>query len=145
LNFIPAMSAAAVERTYTVIGRETAPSYRQRRLRTLAGASEPWWVALREATTVTATSYHASPMDSAFLLFTDQAVPLRPLFGAVNLLVGIADGAAGLITWPVDGGRRLSAGFRGAFFSLPELAFVNIRKGSMAWVEPEFLPAPAAE
>jgi hypothetical protein len=26
-------------------------------------------------------------------------------------------------------------------FSLPELAFVNIRKGSMAWIDPDGLPA----
>ena len=145
LNFIPVVSAAAVARNYAVVGHDTEPSYRERRLRALADTAAPWHVALREATTLTATSYHPSPMDSAFLLFTDQTVALRPLAGAVNLMVGIADGAAGLMTWPIDHGRRLSAGFRGAFFSLPELAFVNIRKGSMAWIEPELLPAPADE
>ena len=31
---------------------------------------------------------------------------------------------------PVDGGEMLWAGLRGALFSLPELVFQNIRKGS---------------
>jgi hypothetical protein len=54
-------------------------------------------------------------------------------------LVGIGDGALGLFTWPRDDGGRLRAGARGALFSLPELAFVNIRKGSTSWIEPELL------
>jgi len=35
---------------------------------------------------------------------------------------------------PVDHGNMLMVGLRGALFSLPELAFFNIRKGSF----PEF-------
>lgn len=140
LNFIPAMSAAAVARTWPVAGRTTHPSYRQQRLRALAAGGMPAWrLALRESNTLTATTYHPSPYDSIFLFFTDGATPVRPLLGLANLLYGIAAGTVGLATWPADGGRRLRAGFRGAFFSLPELAFLNIRKGSMGWVEAEML------
>jgi hypothetical protein len=39
---------------------------------------------------------------------------------------------------PVDRGRTLAAGMKGAFVSLPELAFVNIRKGSNDWIAPEY-------
>ncbi len=137
LNFIPVVSAAAVERSYATVAQRTRPSYRQLRLSALAADEPAWRVSLREANTLTSTIYHAGPRDSAFLFFTDGSVALRPLLGAANLLVGIADSVLGLATWPADRGARLQAGLRGALFSLPELAFVNIRKGSMAWVEPE--------
>ena len=45
----------------------------------------------------------------------------------------------------LDRGELLTSGLKGAFFSLPELAFVNIRKGSMAWIGPEVLPGLAGE
>src|SRR5262249_39722201 len=38
--------------------------------------------------------------------------------------------AVGLVALPVDGGATLWAGLKGALFSLPELFFQNIRKGS---------------
>ena len=143
LNFIPVVSAGAVARTYTAVARRTRPSYRQLRLGALA-AEEPWWrVALRESNTLTSTVYHPGPRDSAFLFFTDDAGPLRPVLGAANLLVALADGILGLATWPVDDGTRLRAGLRGALFSLPELTFVNLRKGSMAYVDAATRSPPA--
>ena len=66
----------------------------------------------------------------------------RPLFGAVNLVVGIAASAVGLIALPVDGGATLWAGLKGALFSLPELFFQNIRKGSFEHVRRGGLPEP---
>ncbi len=53
-----------------------------------------------------------------------------PLYGAVNLVWAIGEAAAGAVTAPFDGGRRLVRGSSGALFSLPELAFFNVRKGS---------------
>jgi hypothetical protein len=137
LNFIPFVSADAVERNYATVAQRTRPSYRQSRVDALAQDEPAWRVRLRESNTLTSTAYRPGAGDSTFLFFTDDAVALRPLLGAANLLVGIADGVLGLATWPVDGGARLGAGWRGAFFSLPELAFFNIRKGTTAWIEPE--------
>ena len=74
--------------------------------------------------------FRVQPRDSIFLFFTDDAVLPRPLFGAVNLVTGLAASAAGLAMLPVDGGEMLWAGLRGALFSLPELIFRNIRKGT---------------
>ena len=136
LNFIPIVSSAAVARHYTTVGDVLRPSYRQLSLTALSASESTWRVKLRESTTLTSTIYHPGQRDSSFLFFTDGTVALRPLLGAANLLVGLADSALGLVTWPADQGTRLRAGLRGALFSLPELAFVNIRKGSMAWVEP---------
>ena len=67
---------------------------------------------------------------------------LRPLFGAFNLLVGLGQSLLGVVTLPFEGPDRLISGTRGVLFSVPELAFVNLRKGSMAYVErsPELIP-----
>jgi hypothetical protein len=68
------------------------------------------------------------------VFFTDDTVALRPLLGAANLVAAAGASVAGLVTMPLDHGARLRAGLRGALFSLPELAFVNIRKGSFTHV-----------
>ena len=67
-------------------------------------------------------------------LFTDDVVAPRPLFGAINVAAGLSAGAAGVALLPFDHGRLLVTGLRGAVFSLPELAFVNLRKGSFTYV-----------
>lgn len=137
LNFIPTVSAGAVAENYAAVSGRSRPSYRQLRLQAF-GSDEPGWrVSLRESNTLTATAYHRDRTDSTFLFFTDDTIALRPVLGLANLLFAIGNSAVGLVTWPADTGARLDAGLRGAFFSLPEIAFVNIRKGSMAWVEPD--------
>jgi hypothetical protein len=40
----------------------------------------------------------------------------------------------GLASAPFDAGRRLEAGLRGMLWSLPELAFVSVRKGTNEYV-----------
>jgi len=125
---IPFVSATAVADDYPVIARETWPSFRQR-------AQQPTWGSwLTEATTLTARGYRPTARDSTFLFFTDSAVAPRPLFGAANVAVGLAGGTLGLVTWPVDGGRRLRGGLLGVLYSAPELVFVNLRKGTTAYL-----------
>ena len=41
---------------------------------------------------------------------------------------------------PLDRGHLLVSGVRGTLFSLPELAFVNLRKGSFDYVPRSSLP-----
>lgn len=139
LRFIPWVSALAVDRTYQVAGDEELPSYRKARLAALARVAAPLGVYLRESNVLTSTLYRRNPDDSLFVFFTDDAVAPRPVFGAVNLLVGAGASALGLALAPFDGGRLLVAGLRGALWSLPELAFVNVRKGTF----PFLLPAAA--
>ncbi|MBX3025857.1 hypothetical protein KF840_13195 [bacterium] len=133
-NAIPFVAAAAVDDSPRVVARDTWPSYHQqardRRLRD-APTLATW---LAERTVFGAADYRPGPTDSTFLFFTDDAVAARPLFGGANLAVASANALLGLLTWPADRGERLRAGARGALFSLPELAFVNIRKGSTAWL-----------
>ena len=59
----------------------------------------------------------------------------RPLFGAANVLTGLGATVAGVVALPFDRGTTLWAGLKGVVFSLPELVFVNIRKGSFDYVE----------
>jgi hypothetical protein len=125
---IPFVSADALAEQFAVVGRDTWPSLRA------AVAPASWRDWLTEHTTLTAAGYRPSGQDSTFLFFTDDTVAPRPLFGAANLAVGLADGALGLTTWPFDGARRLVAGLKGALFSLPELGFVSLRKGTSAYV-----------
>jgi hypothetical protein len=48
----------------------------------------------------------------------------------VNLLFGLGYTTYGLAAAPFDRGQRVGAGLAGMMWSLPELAFVNVRKGS---------------
>jgi hypothetical protein len=144
LNFIPAVSAAAVAGAYPVTERLELPSYRRRRLELMYERENPVAVFLRESNTLTSAMYRRNREDSIFVFFTDDSVVARPLFGAINLVVGLAAGAVGLATLPVDGGATLWAGLKGALFSLPELFFQNIRKGSFEHVRRDSVTAPPA-
>jgi hypothetical protein len=138
LNFIPFVSEASVEDRWRVVDRYLLPSHRHELLKELATQGGSIGRYLRESNTLTSTLYQRAHDDSFFLLFTDDAPALRPLYGAINLVSGIGAASVGLLLAPMDGGEMLSAGARGAFFSLPELAFFNIRKGTY-----EFVPQPA--
>jgi hypothetical protein len=133
LNFIPTVSAHAVRDTYAIAETIEIPSYRLAGLARLARREGLLRVRARESNTVTSTLYQRNPADSAFLFFTDDTVATRPLLGAVNLVVGLGVSAAGVFTMVVDGGDLLRSGLKGVLFSLPEMAFFNIRKGSLIY------------
>ena len=133
LNFIPFVSANAVGNAYHVSARVERPSYRRLILAGMSRQENAWGVDLRESNVLTARSYGYNHADPLFLFFTDTVVLRRPLYGIANLLVGIGGTLTGLALLPIDGGTTLRRGLYGALFSLPELAFVNIRKGSFEW------------
>ena len=60
---------------------------------------------------------------------------LRPILGITNFLWGTANSIGGVFTLPIDGGERFHQGLRGMFYSLPELVFGNIRKGTYGFAE----------
>ena len=124
------MAARAVNDTWSVTERTTVPSYRRARLDEMTRAEPAVRVGLRESNVLTSTVYRRNADDSFFLFFTDDVAALRPVFGTVNLAAGLGATAVGLPLLPVDGGHTLLAGLRGALFSLPELVFVGVRKGS---------------
>lgn len=90
---------------------------------------------LRESTAYTSSIYQPLLRDSAFLLFTDDVFWRRPAYGAVNLLFGLGYTTYGLAAAPFDRGQRFGAGLAGMLWSVPELAFMNVRKGSFDWVD----------
>jgi hypothetical protein len=142
LNFIPAAADEAVRSAYTVSETIELPSYRLARLAQMYRRENPLRVYLRESNTVTSTLYQRNPEDSAFLFFTDDALPVRPLLGAFNFVTGFGVSAAGLFMVGVDRGDTLWAGLRGMLFSLPELVFFNIRKGSVPYAPRRLGPPP---
>ena len=137
LAFVPFVSAQQVNDRYTVVSRETIPSYRQLRIQQMKDREAPFRVAMRESNTFTSTTYERSSADSFFVFFTDDVPYLRPLLGVVNLTAALGQSILGVLAAPVDRGAILLRGLRGTFVSLPELAFANIRKGSNDWIPKE--------
>ncbi len=130
LNFIPFMAFDSVQKHYPVINTQVLPSFRMRQLARQYEEEFAPWVFMRESNIFSAELYHYNPDDAAFLFFTDDGFLLRPLFGAFNSLTGLGQSLLGLIRLPLDDGAALNNGTRGLMMSLPELAFINIRKGS---------------
>ena len=107
------------------------PSLRMTQMAAMYARENRARVYLRESNTLTSSVYRANPRDSFFLFFTDDVVLPRPLYGALNLVAGLGQAVLGLLRLPFEGPDEVVAGAKGAFFSLPELFFVNLRKGSL--------------
>jgi len=138
---IPFVSSQRVRKSWRVVAADELPSLRRARAAELRAQGDPAWVALRESNTLTSTLYTPGGDDSLFVFFTDDGAALRPLLGAFNLTAALVGAGVGVLRLPFDGGRALDAALRGALFSLPELAFWNIRKGTFGWIAPEVRPA----
>jgi hypothetical protein len=133
LNFIPRLSYRAVLRAYQPAEVGEVSSYRRSRLEAMYAAENDIKVYLRESNTLSSTIYRRNSRDSFFLFFTDDSLPVRPLYGALNLVAGAGEMAFGVLRAPLDRGRTLWSGLKGMVFSLPELAFVNLRKGTLEY------------
>lgn len=134
LAFIPFVSSRQVRSRYRVVDSFVLLSDRKARLQEMRRDEPDVWVALRESNVLTSTIYERSRDDSLFLFFTEDPVVTRPIQGALNLAVGVGGSAAGLLWAPFDRGELLLDGLRGVLASVPELFFVNIRKGSNDYV-----------
>ena len=135
MNFIPFVSSNAVSDQYRVAETVELSSHRDRMLAEIySREGDGLAVYFREANTLTSTIYRRNAGDSIFLFFTDDVFAPRPVYGALNLLTGIGAVFAGIPLLPFDGGKLFSAGARGVLWSLPELAFANVRKGSFFFV-----------
>ncbi len=134
LAFIPFVSSRHVREQYRVVETFSVLSDRQARLEQMRRDESGLWVGLRESNVLTSTWYERGRDDSLFLFFTEEHIAVRPLYGAFNLVVGLSASAAGLLWAPFDDGELLVDGLRGTLSSMPELFFVNIRKGSSDFV-----------
>lgn len=129
VSFIPFGLDHAVDEQYPITNTLGLPSYRLRNLQNLyheEGISA-WF---RESNTLTSTLYSPWKKDGYFLFFTDDTVVIRPFLGLINLGYSILHTIGGVVTAPVDRGTHFMRGVKGVVFSLPELFFFNIRKGS---------------
>ncbi len=134
LGFIPFVFFDRVIERLPVKRVEQFPSHRARELARVEREAPGVLTRLRESTTLGSTIYSPRLEDGAFLLFTDDVFWRRPLYGALNLAWAAGYTVYGVAAAPFDGGARAQAGLSGAFWSVPELAFENVRKGSFEWV-----------
>ncbi len=132
-SFVPFALHRAVKTRLRWSEESVLPGYRRRRIEEMKRVENDLGVFLREGNTLTSTLYQAQPSEGYFLVYTDGAPWLRPVLGVLNLGYGLLQTSAGLLTAPFDAAQRLGRGLRGSFYSLPELAFFNIRKGHYEW------------
>lgn len=130
LVFVPFLLYDRSVTTFPVENEQVLTSRRLRHLERLYANGNDLLVWLRESNTLSSTLYKPRSKDTYFLFFTDDSLLLRPLQGVLNLGYASLHGVAGIFTLPFDGGERIHQAGRGMFYSLPEIVFCNIRKGS---------------
>lgn len=135
LLFIPNQFYQQIAEHLSVQDREVLLSRRLRQLDALYEKDNTLLIKIRESNTFSSTLYIFRNEDTTFIFFTDDVLLLRPIFGVANLLWGAVNGIGGVFTLPIDGGERFHQGLRGMFYSLPELFFSNIRKGTYGFAE----------
>lgn len=133
LRFIPFVSAHVVASQPGVM-QVDRPSYRQHVLAKLRSDDASALLRWRESNTLTTTIYESNAQDPLFLFFTDDTIAWRPLLGLVNLVYATAAIPPALLLAPADAGITLGRALNGVASSLPELAFINLRKGSIPFV-----------
>lgn len=135
-SFVPFRFHELVKSRYRVKQLDRYPSYLLRkREQLLAGGAAFQNVGTRvlETSPLTSQIYAARVReDGVFLFFSDDQFMLRPLIGTMNLAYGAGVTLVGSFSAPLDEGELAMAGLKGMLFSLPELAFWNIRKGTFS-------------
>ena len=127
ISFIPFGSFRSLSDDYS---KQALPSFRHQQLTEMYRAENSAIVFFREFNTLSATNYKFNDQDAAFLIFTDDNILMRPIFGSINLAVATTMSIYGSLSLAFDSGKALKDGTMGILMSLPELAFFNIRKGS---------------
>ncbi len=140
LLFIPFLFYEQSLAAFSLEDQQFLPARRLRHLETLYEQENDILVWLRESNTLSSTLYKPRSNDTPFLFFTDDSFLLRPIQGVLNVGYAALHGIGGIVTLPLDGGKRFNEAAQGIFYSLPELAFGNIRKGSYA--TGDFVKAP---
>ncbi len=138
--FVPFYSSHAVNRKYKIHKIEDFYSYRRSKLKEMKITENNIKVFLRESNIFTSSFYKRNPDDSFFIFVTDDNILPRPIFGLVNFAAGVAETLYGIIMLPFDKGDHFLKGVQGMFFSLPEIFFFNIRKGTFTYIDRSDLP-----
>ena len=119
-----------VSTRYRIEQHSRYPSRRIMQVEAMEAQNSPAAVWFREGNTVSTTLYKRREEDTPFLFFTDDVIWARPILGLANLLWSASHGLAGIVTLPAEGTEPVYQAVRGMFYSLPELVFFNIRKGT---------------
>ncbi len=130
LAFIPFLFYDQSIAAFSIEDEQLLPARRLRLLDASYERENNLLVWLRESNTLSCTLYRPNKRDSPFLFFTDDSLLLRPVQGVLNVTYGLLHGVGGMVSLPFDGGEQFGRAARGVFYSLPELFFGNIRKGS---------------
>ncbi len=138
--FVPFYASRSVSDNWNNEGEKELPSYRRKKLAELLKQNPGLKTRFKESFTFGSSIYKPNREDHFFPLFTDDVFWVRPLYGTVNLAAGIGATTIGIFASPFDKGERLQKGFQSLFFSLPEFAFFNIRKGTFPTVSIEEIP-----
>ncbi|HIP38400.1 MAG TPA: hypothetical protein EYG88_03270 [Desulfocapsa sulfexigens] len=137
LVFIPFLFYDQSITAFPIKDEQLLPARRLRMLESSYEQENDLLVWLRESNTLSATLYKPNKSDTPFLFFTDDSLLLRPVQGIMNVAYGVLHGVGGIVSLPFDGGEQLNRAARGIFYSLPELVFGNIRKGSYSGMDLE--------
>ncbi|EMJ97538.1 hypothetical protein LEP1GSC192_3532 [Leptospira sp. B5-022] len=137
LTFIPFIAYDSITEKWNVKEETLELSHRKAALEKLYGSNPKWKTYLKESNVFSSEIYQPNLDDHMFVFFTDDTILLRPIYGIVNLGWGIGNFALGIFTSPFDKGKRAKDGLQSAFFSLPELVFFNIRKGTFPNAKPD--------
>jgi hypothetical protein len=134
LDFIPFAFWDSVTSRLRVARLEIIPSHREQELARVLAEDPRLPRRFEESITLASSIYTPRLRDGSFLFFTDDVFWRRPLLGLANLGFATGNVPLGLVTAPFDGARRARAAGSGIWYSLPELVFFNIRKGTFDWV-----------
>ncbi|TGK47705.1 hypothetical protein EHQ16_02200 [Leptospira kanakyensis] len=137
LNFVPAVAALKLESNAGTKQTKVFFSYRNLKRNNLKNFTEKH---LKERFVPTSKIYKPNPLDPPFLFFTEETIWNRPIFGLANTIYGVGYTGIGILTAPFDKGQKFSKGTESVFYSLPELAFFNIRKGHFPFIAAEDIP-----
>ncbi|PJZ77222.1 hypothetical protein [Leptospira neocaledonica] len=137
LTFIPFIAYDSITEKWNIKEETLELSHRKFALEKLYKSNPKWKTYLKESNVFSSSIYQPNPDDSSFVFFTDDTILLRPVYGIVNLGWGIGNFTLGIFTSPFDKGKRAKDGLQSALFSLPELLFFNIRKGTFPNAKPE--------
>lgn len=136
LAFIPFYAMWDIEKNYNHTKSYSLLSYRKAKVEYFKKTETGLIVDLRESFVPTSTIYESNSEDHPFLFFTDDTILLRPIYGLGNFGTGMAYTMYGIVHLPFDNGKKFKNGIQSMFFSLPEIVFFNIRKGSFFKIKP---------
>ena len=130
-DFMPFAFFDSVTSRLRVAEIEIVPSHRERELARVLTEDPRLPRRLGESITFASSIYTPRLRDGSFLFFTDDVFWRRPLLGLANLGFAAGSGVFGVAAAPFDGARRARAAGSGLWYSVPELFFFNIRKGTL--------------